>query len=125
MLTAGIVSSFFVLPMTIWIAIQVGYTLLGVRYPFYFKRLSKNKRKGHILHVVSLLVGISTALVPSLLTLGLGGYSPVDTRFPPIVCFARNRDIAAYMLLIPVGVVMAIVLTELTLILHYLLRYLK
>ena len=109
--------------MAVWIAIHVGY-ILGVVYaPFYFKKLIETKWKKHVLHITSLLAGALALLIPSLLTLGLGGYSPVDTRFPPIVCFARNRGITAYTLLIPLGILMATILTELILILHRLIRY--
>jgi hypothetical protein len=60
-----------------------------------------------------------------MVTLGLGGYSTLGTKFPPVVCFARNRDVAAYMLLIPLGVLMSLIITELILIFHFLVRYLK
>ena len=109
-------------PLTIWIAIQVGYTLLGVRAPFYFNKLRQKKKLGHVLHILSLLFGILPLLIPSVLTLGLGGYSPVDTKFPPIVCFARNRDVYAYIFLIPLAVLLSVIITELILILHHLAR---
>ena len=76
-----------------------------------------------MLHLLSLLAGIVSLLFPSMLTLGLGGYSPEDTKFPPVVCFARNRDISVYVLLIPLGVLMAMIITELILIFYSLLRY--
>ena len=60
---------------------------------------------------------------PSMVTLGLGGYSALDTKFPPVVCFASNRDVTAYMLLIPLGVLIALIITELILIFHFLVRY--
>jgi hypothetical protein len=55
-----------------------------------------------------------------MLTLGLGGFSAVDTRFPPIVCWARRRDISVYTFLIPMGVMLSVINTELILILHLL-----
>ena len=120
---AGILSSYMVLSLSVWIAIQISYTTLAVYTPIYFKRLKDKKWKKHILHLVSFLAGIVALLIPSLVTLGLGGYSALDTKFPPVVCFASNRDISAYMLLIPLGVLMALIITELILIFHFLVRY--
>ena len=111
-----------VLPLTIWITIQVGYTLLAVCSPFYLRRLTADKRKGHILHIVSLIIGAISVLIPFFIVLGVGGYSLIDTVFPPIVCFARNRDIAAYVMLVPLGILMAVIVTLLVLILHQLVR---
>ena len=122
-ISIGIISSFIVYPLTIWIAIQVGYMLLGVHAPFYFKQLKNKKQREKFFHVMSILVGIMSLVVPSMLTLGLGGYSSLDTRFPPIVCWARRRDVTVYTFLIPMGVMLSIINTELILILHFLLRY--
>ena len=112
-----------VLSLTVWITIQISYTILAIYTPIYFKRLKEKRWKKHILHLVSFLAGIVALLVPSMVTLGLGGYSSLDTKFPPVVCFASNRDITAYILLIPLGVMMALIITELILIFHFLLRY--
>ena len=119
----GFVSSYMVLSLTLWIAIQISYTFLAVYTPVYFKRLNKQKWKKHVLHLVSFLAGIVALLFPSLVTLGVGGYSALDTKFPPVVCFASNRDVTAYMLLIPLGIMIALVITELILIFHRLVRY--
>lgn len=119
----GLISGQVVLPLAIWITIQVGYTLLAVRTPLFFKRLTMNKKRQHILHVVSLLIGLVALLVSSLLTLGLTGYGLVDTIFPPIVCIARNRDVTTFTILIPLGVLSATIITMLVLILHRLVRY--
>ena len=120
---AGSLSSYMVLSLTVWIAIQISYTILAIYTPIYFKRLKEKKWKKHMLHLVSFLAGIISLLVPSMVTLGLGGYSSLDTKFSPIVCFSNNRDITAYMLLIPLGVMMSLIITELILIFHFLLRY--
>ena len=123
LLQIGFVSSYIVYPLTIWIAIQVGYTLLAVRAPLYFKRLSNKRRTKHCLHVASLLVGVGALLVPTMLTLALGGFSSFDTVFPPVVCWARDRDHTVYTLLVPMGLMLSIIDTQLVLILHFLLRY--
>ena len=47
----------------------------------------------------------------------------MGTKFPPIVCFARNRDVIAYVALIPLGVMISLIITELILIFHFLVRY--
>ena len=120
---AGILSSYMPLPLTVWITIQISYTILAIYTPIYFKQLKDKKWKKHFLHLLSLIAGIVSLLIPSMVTLGLGGYSPLDTKFPPVVCFASNRDITAYMLLIPMGVMTSLIITELVLIFHFLVRY--
>lgn len=110
------------LPLTVWIAIQVSYTILAVYKPMYFKRFKEKKWSKHFLHIMSILAGIASLLVPAMLTLGLGGYSSLDTKFPPVVCFAKNRDVTVYIFLIPLSLLMATVITELILIFHFLLR---
>ena len=119
---SGILSSYMVLSLTVWITIQISYTILAVYTPIYFKRLKEKKWKKHILHLVSFLAGIVALLIPSLVTLGLGGYSALDTKFPPVVCFASNRDVTAYMLLIPMAIMTSLIITELILIFHFLVR---
>ena len=119
---AGLISGQVVLPLAIWITIQIGYTLLAVCSPFYFKRLTTDKKKGHILHIVSLIIGAISVLVPFFIVFGVGGYSLIDTIFPPIVCIARNRDLSAIVVLIPLGILMAVIITLLVLILHQLVR---
>ena len=120
---AGLVSGQIVLPLAVWIAIQVGYILFAVLFPFFFKRLSMNKKRVHILHIVSLLIGLMSLVIPSVLIQTLGGYGLIDTLFPPIVCFPTNRDVNAYTVLIPLGIFMAVIITLLVLILHRLIRY--
>ena len=120
----GLVSGQIVLPLAIWIAIQIGYILLAVHAPFSFKRMSTNKKKGHILHIVSLLIGLVSLVIPSVLIQTLGGYGLIDTVFPPIVCFPTDRDINAYTILIPLGILMATIITMLVLIIYHLIRYL-
>lgn len=120
--TLGVISSYAVLPLAFWIAIQVGYILAAISSPFYFNRLKDNKWKVHTLHIVSLLIGVLSPLIPSIITLARGGFSVVDTKFPPIVCFARNRDITLYSLFIPLSVLMSTIITQLVLIIHLLLR---
>ena len=123
LLHAGLISGQVSLPLAIWITIQVGYTLLAVRSPFYFKRLTTDKRKGHILHIASLIIGAISVLIPFFIVFGVGGYSLIDTIFPPIVCIAsRNRDISTYVVIIPLGLLMAVIITLLVLILHQLVR---
>ena len=87
----GIVSSHLGVPLTIWISIQVGFTLLAVYAPVHFKQLKENKWKWHFLHIASLVAGIASALFPALLTLGVVGYSSLDTKFPPIVYYAAGH----------------------------------
>ena len=111
------------LPLTVWITIQLSFTLMAIYTPIYFKRLKENKWKRHLLHLTSLLAGIASVLVPSMLTLGVVGYSALDSKFPPVACFAAgHRSIAIYVFLIPCGVLNAIIISELILIFHFLVR---
>ena len=97
--------------------------LLAVYAPVYYKRLKENKWKWHFLHIASLPAGIASALFPAMLTLGVVGYSSLDTKFPPIVCYAAgHRNIAIYVFLLPTGVLNAVFISELILLFHFLLR---
>ena len=123
MYIVGLISGQVVLPLAIWITIQIGYTLLAVRAPLIYKNLTQNKRKSRILHIVSVVIGIVSLVVPAVFTLAFGGYTLIDTRFPPIVCLTRERDVVAYTILIPLGILMALIVSFLVLILHTLIRY--
>ena len=120
---AGFVSSYMGLPLTVWIAIQVTFTFLGVYTPAYFKRLKEKKWKLRLIHCFSFFAGIVSLLVPASFTVGFGGYSPLSTKFPPITCFAINRDLSIYMFIVPVQILLAVIVTELILIFYSLLRY--
>ena len=117
----GIVSSHLGVPLTVWISIQVGFTLLAVYAPVHFKRLKENKWKWHFLHIASLLAGIVSALFPAMLTLGVVGFSSLDTKFPPITCNAAgHRNISIYIFLLPTGLLTAVLISELILLFHFL-----
>ena len=119
----GIVSSYMGLSLTVWITIQITYTFLAVYTPVLFKRLKEKRSSQNTLHLVSLFAGILSLVFPSCLTLGIGGYSTLDTKFPPVVCFVKRREISIYTFLIPAQILIALIVTELILIFHYLLRY--
>ena len=49
-------------------------------------------------------------------TLGVVGYSALESKFPPVACFATgHRSIAIYVFLIPCGILNAIIISELML----------
>ena len=118
----GVVSNHAVLPLAFWVAVQMSFILGAISGPFYFNRLREEKCKIHTLHVVSLLVGVFAPLLHSIAILATNGFSLVDTKFPPIVCFARNRDITVYLILIPLAVLISAIITQLILIIHLLLK---
>lgn len=105
-----------------WITIQITYILLSIYAPLFIKKLKEKKSKVHIVHFISVLVGIMFSfIIPFILTLGLGGYSLVDTKFPPAVCVANN--LSGYLVVsIPVSLLFTLTVTELIVILHYLFR---
>ena len=115
-------SSYAVLPLTIWIAVQVGYMFCAISAPFYFKQLKEKKRTLAIIHVLSLIVGVLAPLIPSIAALASGGFTVLDTKFPPFLCFARNRDVTMYSLVIPLTVIISTIITLLILIFHRLIR---
>ena len=118
----GIMSSYAVLPLTIWIAVQVGYILCAICAPFYFNKLKKKKRTLVIIHIVALIIGILAPLVPSIASILSGGFTTFDTKFPPLLCFGRDRKITMYFLVIPLTLLMATIMTMLILIIHLLVR---
>lgn len=118
----GVVSTYAVLPLAFWVAVQISFILGAISAPFYFKRLREQKWKIHTLHFISLAIGLFTPLIHFIVVLATTGFSSVDTKFPPIVCFARNRDITVYLLLIPLAVLISTIITQLILIIHLLIK---
>ena len=122
-LRVGIVSSQTGLVLCLWVTIQVSFTLLAVYAPVFFKRLIEHKWKRHCLHIGSLLAGIASVVIPSILILGLAGYTTLDTKFPPIVCYSGNyRSVSTYVFLIPCGILYAIAISELVVLYQFLAR---
>ena len=115
-------SSYAVLPLAFWITVQISFILGAISAPFYFKRMREEKWKVHTLHIVSLVVGVFAPLIHFIVVLATTGFSSVGTKFPPIVCFARNRDITIYLLSIPLNVLESIIITQLILIIHLLIK---
>ena len=116
-------SSYAFLPLAFWVAVQISFILGAITAPFYFKRLREEKWKIHTLHLISLVVGIFAPLIHFIVVLANSGFSSIDTKFPPIVCFARNRDITVYLLLIPLAVLISTIITQLILIIHLLIKW--
>ena len=116
-------SSYAVLPLAFWVAVQISFILGAITAPFYFKRLREEKWKIHTLHLISLVVGVFAPLIHFIVVLANSGFSSIDTKFPPIVCFARNRDITVYLLLIPLAVLISTIITQLILIIHLLIKW--
>ena len=121
-LSIGAVSSYAVLPLTFWIAVQISFILGVISAPFYFSRLREERWKIHTLHIASLLVGVFAPLIHFIVVLATTGFSSVDAIFPPIVCFARNRDITVYLLVIPLTVLVSAIITQLILIIRLLIK---
>lgn len=116
-------SSYAVLSLAFWVAVQISFILGAITAPFYFKRLREEKWKIHTLHLISLVVGVFAPLIHFIVVLANSGFSSIDTKFPPIVCFARNRDITVYLLLIPLAVLISTIITQLILIIHLLIKW--
>ena len=119
----GILSGHMTLAVILWITVQISFTLLAVYAPVYFNRLIENKQKRRFLHIISLLAGGALILTSSMLTLGTVGYNTLDSIFPPVVCYAAEyRSVAIYVFLIPSGLFDAIIISELIVLYHFLVR---
>ena len=118
----GVASGYAALPLAVWVAVQIGFILGAISAPFYFNRLREEKWKIHALHVASLLVGIFSPLIHFTVVLATSGFASIDAKFPPLVCFARNRDITLYLLSIPLAVLISTIITQLILIIHLLIK---
>ena len=118
----GVVSGYAVLPLAVWVAVQISFIMGAISAPFYFNRLREEKWKIHALHVASLLVGVFAPVIHFTIVLATSGFASIDAKFPPIVCFARNRDITLYLLSILLAVLISTIITQLILIIHLLIK---
>ena len=84
----------------------------GLKFPFQahnFKVTAKMK----YLHITVVLLALILPIIPVAVVLGTGGFS--FARFPPIICTARNADVAFYALIIPIDVMLTLGITLLIL----------
>ena len=118
----GVVAAYAVLPLAVWAAVQISFILGAISAPFYFNQLREEKWKIHTLHVASLLVGVFAPVIYFTVVLSTSGFASIDAKFPPMICFARNRDITLYLLSIPLVVLISTIITQLILIIHLLIK---
>ena len=110
-----------VLPLAVWITIQIAFILIGVYFPFYGQRLLASKWKRRSLHVLALVLGLVFPL-PTIIVSSVKGHSLFGPTFPPIVCTSQRRDIMIFTWLIPLNVLLAVIITMLIFIFYKVIK---
>ena len=94
------------LQLALWAVFHVAVVFLAVVFPLYNWELDISGKIKYI-HITMVLVGLILPCVPVAVTFGTGGFAFGDTRFPPIICFGRDRGATVYSLTIPESVLVA------------------
>ena len=110
-----------VLPLAIWITVQIAFILTGVYFPFYGQRILASKWKRRSLHVFALVLGLLFPL-PTIIVSSTKGHSLFGPTFPPVVCTSQRRDIMIFTWLIPVNVLLAVIITMLIFIFYKVIK---
>ena len=110
-----------VLPLAVWITVQIAFILTGVYFPFYGQRLLASKWKRRSLHVSALVLGLLFPL-PTIIVSSIKGHSLFGPTFPPVVCTSQRRDIMIFTWLIPINVLLAVIITMLIFIFYKVIK---
>ena len=102
----GTVSYYTVLQLALWAVFHVVVVFLAVIFPLYNRELDISGKIKYI-HITMVLLGLILPCVPVAVTFGTGGFALRDTRFPPIICFGRDRGATVYSLTIAESVLVA------------------
>jgi len=102
----GTVSYYTVLQLALWAVFHVAMVFLAVVFPLYNRELNVSGKIKYI-HITMVLLGLILPCMPVAVTFGTGGFSPNDTRFPPIICLGRDRGATVYSLTIAESVLIA------------------
>ena len=119
--TLDFVIVYAVLPLAIWITVQIAFILTGVYFPFYGQRILASKWKRRSLHVFALVLGLLFPL-PTIIVSSTKGHSLFGPTFPPVVCTSQRRDIMIFTWLIPVNVLLAVIITMLIFIFYKVIK---
>ena len=103
---------------TFWIVFHVAALFWGIRFPFHYRQFKEN---GYIkyIHIATIATAVLVPLVSGLAPLK-DGYIP--TRFPPILCAARNEDYSFYAVELPISILLTITTSLLILIFWIILK---
>ena len=119
--TSDFLIIYAVLPLAVWITMQIAFILIGVYFPFYGQRVLTFKWKRWSLHVFALVLGLLFPL-PTIIVSSIKGHSLFGPTFPPVVCTSQRRDIMIFTWLIPLNVILAVVITMLIFIFYKLIK---
>ena len=119
--TSDFLIIYAVLPLAVWVTIQIAFILIGVYFPFYGQRLLASKWKRRSLHVFALVLGLLFPL-PTIIISSVKGHSLFGPTFPPVVCTSQRRDIMIFTWLIPVNVLLAVIITMLIFIFYKIIK---
>ena len=100
--------------------------VLAIFWTVKFPLSAKNfESKGYFLfvHIGMVVVALVIPVIPVAIVFGTGGFTL--TRFPPLICFARNVDVTFYALNLPLCILLATGITLIVLIFYALYALLQ
>ena len=119
--TSDFMIIYAVLPLAIWVTMQIAFILIGVYFPFHGQRFLASKWKRRSLHVFALVLGLLFPL-PTIIVSSVKGHSLFGPTFPPVVCTSQRRDIMIFTWLIPLNVLLAVIITMLIFIFYKVIK---
>jgi len=128
LLYIGIVFDYCAMQTGLWWLFHIVAIFFGILFPFRTRVIRETGRCRHV-HIVMVIMGLILPCIPVAVTLGTGGYAM--TRFPPILCTAKNGAAIFYSLVLPVSLYLGTVVSLLVIIyleiskVHMLYNYLQ
>jgi len=113
LLYIGIVFDYCAMQTGLWWLFHIVAIFFGILFPFRTRVIRETGRCRHV-HIVMVIMGLILPCIPVAVTLGTGGYAM--TRFPPILCTAKNGAAIFYSLVLPVSLYLGTVVSLLVII---------
>ena len=109
----GIVLDYAAMQIGLWWLFHIVVIFFGISFPFRTRVIRERGRCRHV-HIAMVIVGLFIPCIPVVVTLGTGGYG--TTRFPPILCTAKNGAAIFYSLVLPISLYLGTVVSLLVII---------
>ena len=108
LLYIGIVFDYCAMQTGLWWLFHIVAIFFGILFPFRTRVIRETGRCRHV-HIAMVIMGLIVPCIPVAVTLGTGGYAM--TRFPPILCTAKNGAAIFYSLVLPVSLYLGTVVS--------------
>ena len=100
LLCVGIVFEYGIMQTGLWWLFHIVAIFFGILFPFRARVIRETGKCKHV-HISMVIAGLLIPCIPVAATFGTGGYG--ITRFPPILCTAKDGAAIFYSLVLPVS----------------------